>query len=203
MIPYFLEKSSVFSSDNDINNINGPFNPNEAELYGFEIYYTLGSPNSGDHNLDLFTFLLNEENLVIGDHLYFYSNGGNQESPIAIRGDCWGCPWESDAHYIRWNYIPKETTNIMLTGFLFDANVRNQKLQDLNSIHFRFFIDEKGEDGKTLCQYTINPKTLGTQNDNIIVFAKIHREKDGWTFQVLNKPVQCDPLDFVKQYGIA
>lgn len=208
MIPYLLENSSVFSSDNDSDHLGNCFLPTNTDLFGLEFLYSTGNPDpyENEHNLDLFTFLLDKDDMVFNDQLFFYGNGGDETSPVIIRELCdgiWGYPVESDAHYIYMNRMPKEVKTILFAGFLYEATNRNQSLQDLRFIRVRLFsIDKHSEEGKTVFQYTVHPDLFGSEKYNIVVFLSFVRNNNRWELIKQNLPINCDPSKFVEKYGV-
>ncbi len=210
MIPYQLKKSSLFSSENDSDYTENSFLPINTDVWAIEHYSSTENPDpyADEYAFDFFTFLLGEDVKVLNnDRLFFYGNAGREGSPVITReilkGD-WGCPLDSDAHYIFMNRMPQDVNTIMIAGFLYDAAEKNQKLQDFHFIRVRLFIptDNDPLEGKTVLQYTITPEMLGTGNYNIIVFLSLVRDKDGWKIIKHNRPFCIDPYKFIKKFGV-
>lgn len=210
MMPYSTDSSSVFFSQKDCDNLINSLLPKGTEKCGFEIYYTFDEADPHgesvpEYNMDLFTFLLDDSGNLADDQLYYYQNGGDQDTPVIVRElkyGIWGYPQESDAHYLYLNRLSKAVKTVMFTDFLYEAAARGQKIQDLKSVHARLFSGEQShDDGYTLYQYTINPDSLGAGEYNIIVFAELVRRGDDWVFFELNNGIQCDPEEFIRRYG--
>ena len=208
MIPYGLYHSSVYSANNDFDYTEKSFLPINTDAFGFEFFYSTGNSDhcENEYALDLFTFLLDKDDIVFNDQLYFYGNGGSKDSPVIARelvNSIWGYPVESDAFYFYMSKVPEEVKTIMFAGFLYDAAARNQKLQDLEFIRVRLFtMDNHNEDGKTVLQYTITPDMFGTDKCNIMVFLSLVHNKDGWKLIKHNMPICIDPIQFVEKYRV-
>ena len=148
---------------------------------------------SNEFDLDISAFCLHNGKVVdVPNDVVYFKNMA--VTGVILEGDNRTGQGDGDDERIRVNLdeIPAGVTEIIFNVNIYDCQPRQQTFGMIDNSYIRLLDAENDE--KELCRFELKKEA---SNATAIIFAKLFRTRDGWSFEALGEPLVVKDLNQV------